>query len=224
MRGAIIGHGRDTQRLVGALQLVGGALEVIYGGGYGLGGGGGYLIGSGVQNLSGDIHGSAAAGHRNQGFLADLQGSFTGTGPSTPGRYGGAAGALLGGTVAGEAGTAPSSQGGGLGSGDIFKTSSMQGLLGGGGGGGLGGLLGGGGGGGGGMLGGLGGLMGGGGQRAAAASSPPPPMLPTTETPPTIPGPTPYDDPRAQSSAPSSSTDPVLLAALLQGTRWKNMA
>ena len=85
---------KDTQRTIGALQLVGGAAAVAYGSEYGGGRGGGYLIGSGIDNLSGSAKGSAAENHRNAGFKSDLIGSFTGTGPSNYGRLGGLAGGL----------------------------------------------------------------------------------------------------------------------------------
>jgi len=126
-----MGHGKDTQRLIGALQVVGGALELVYGGGVGLGGGGGYLIGSGIDNLGGNIHGSAAAGHRNRGFLADLQGSFTGHGPSSEGNWGGALGGLIGGRAGSALGVGGGS-GGGFG-GDGGGLGGLGRLLGGGG-------------------------------------------------------------------------------------------
>lgn len=62
----------DTQRTIGALQVVGGALSAFYGGGAGQGGGL-YLIGSGIDNLSGDKHGTGYV-QGSDSFLKDLGG------------------------------------------------------------------------------------------------------------------------------------------------------
>lgn len=172
---------------MGALQVIGGAVEMIYGGGYGGGGGGGYLIGSGIDNLSGKKEGSF---NQPGGFGADLLGSLGLGGldrhESASGRKGAALGGLLGGLGGGGGGGGSKggggsiltggSQGGGLQSlfgggqpaGGQGGSGILGGLLGGGGGGkggggtsggGLGGILGGGGGGKGGSGGGSGGLL-----------------------------------------------------------------
>lgn len=83
---------KDVQRLIGALQVVGGAVEAFYGGGSG----GGYLIGSGVENLSGSKKGSAHV-LTGRNFLGDVEGMATGSGPSQGGRIGGTIGGLAGG-------------------------------------------------------------------------------------------------------------------------------
>lgn len=98
----MMGHGKDTQRFVGSLQVVGGILDAVYGGGYGGTGGGTYLIGSGIKNLSGSSSGTAAEGHRNKGFLTDLglslgaQGAAYGAGQLGGGGGGGLLGNLGG--------------------------------------------------------------------------------------------------------------------------------
>lgn len=142
---------------MGALQVIGGAVEMIYGGGYGGGGGGGYLIGSGIENLQGKKEGSF---NQPGGFGADLLGSF-GLGGydkhrSKAGMIGGSVGGALGGLSGGGSGGGKSGgllraiQGGAGGNygGGLLSGGSQGGglgsLLGGGGGGGLGSLFGGG--------------------------------------------------------------------------------
>ena len=99
----------DKQRTIGALQVVGGIVDAVYGGGYGGTGGGLYLIGSGARNLAGSKSGTYNQGGR--GFLTDLGASLGAQGASYgAGQLGGSGGgggitSLLGGQ----------GQGGGLG-------------------------------------------------------------------------------------------------------------
>lgn len=73
--------------------MLGGLVELYYGGGSG----GGYLIGSGLENVEGKKSGSYNKGGR--GFLGDVGGMITGKGPSTTGDYGSMIGGVLGGAM-----------------------------------------------------------------------------------------------------------------------------
>lgn len=97
--------GTTGQRIVGGLQIAGGIVDMLYGGGYGGTGGGLYLIGHGIDNVSGDPKGSAhVLTARNA--LKDTLGSMEAQGSSYAG--GQVGGMLGGGALGGLGGTATS--------------------------------------------------------------------------------------------------------------------